>query len=56
MSKKAANMWSCGWQPDVANHRDHLYAAPVVHLARLPTRAGLVIFGQSAWWLEKSLV
>jgi C1A family cysteine protease len=25
-----------GWQPDVPDHRDHLYAAPVVHLKALP--------------------
>jgi C1A family cysteine protease len=27
--------------PDVPDHRDHLYAAPVVHLAKLPSRADL---------------
>jgi len=53
MSEKAANKRGDGWQPNVA---DHLYAAPAAHLAKLPMRAGLVIFGQSAWWLERSLV
>lgn len=30
-----------GWTPDVPDHRDHLYAAPVVHLAQLPTKVDL---------------
>jgi len=56
MSKKAANERGYNWQPDVADHRHRRHAAPVVHLAKLPARAGLVILGQSAWRLEKSIV
>jgi hypothetical protein len=48
MSKKAANKRGYGSQQDAADHRDHLQAASIVHLVKLPTRAGLMIFGQSA--------
>jgi C1A family cysteine protease len=41
MSKNTASKHGLGWQPDVPDHRDHLYAAPVVHLAKLPTKADL---------------
>lgn len=30
-----------GWQPDVPDHRDHLYAAPVVYIAKLPAKIDL---------------
>jgi C1A family cysteine protease len=41
MTKISASKRCYGWQPDVPDHRDHLYAAPVVHLAKLPTKADL---------------
>ena len=30
-----------GWIPDTPDHRDHLYAAPVVNLVKLPAKADL---------------
>jgi C1A family cysteine protease len=30
-----------GWVPDIPDHRDHLYAAPVVNLAKLPRKMDL---------------
>ncbi len=30
-----------GWIPDLPDQRDHLYAAPVVHLAKLPAKVDL---------------
>jgi hypothetical protein len=30
-----------GWLPDLPDHRDHLYAAPVEMLAMLPARTDL---------------
>jgi C1A family cysteine protease len=30
-----------GWLPDVPDHRDHLYAAPIVHLKALPAAVDL---------------
>jgi len=30
-----------GWLPDLPDHRDHLYAAPVVWLAKLPAKVDL---------------
>ncbi len=30
-----------GWIPDLPDHRDHLYAAPVVNLAKLPAKVDL---------------
>jgi C1A family cysteine protease len=30
-----------GWVPDIPDQRDHLYAAPVVHLAKLPSQVDL---------------
>ena len=30
-----------GWVPDIPDQRDHLYAAPVVHLAKLPPKVDL---------------
>ena len=30
-----------GWTPDLPDHRDHLYAAPIVHIAKLPPKADL---------------
>ena len=30
-----------GWIPDIPDHRDHLYAAPVVNLAKLPKKVDL---------------
>jgi hypothetical protein len=56
MSNKAANKRRYGWQPNPAHRRDHLDTAHLVPLAKLPTKAGLVIIGQSAWWLERSFV
>ena len=41
MSKISKNKRHYGWQPDVPDHRDHLYAAPVVHLAKLPAKVDL---------------
>lgn len=41
MSKSTANSRRYGWQPDIPDHRDHLYAAPIVHIARLPAKADL---------------
>jgi C1A family cysteine protease len=37
----AKNKFGYGWLPDVPDHRDHLYAAPVVHLKALPRSADL---------------
>ena len=41
MTKSSKNKRGYGWQPDVPDHRDHLYAAPIVHLAKLPSKADL---------------
>jgi len=41
MSKNTASQCAYGWLPDVPDHRDHLYAAPVVHLAKLPAKIDL---------------
>lgn len=41
MAKLTANSHRFGWQPDVPDHRDHLYAAPVIYLAKLPAKADL---------------
>lgn len=41
MTRISANKRYYGWQPDVPDHRDHLYAAPVVHIAKLPVKADL---------------
>jgi C1A family cysteine protease len=30
-----------GWIPDLPDHRDHLYAAPAIHLAKLPPKIDL---------------
>src|SRR5690242_13868381 len=30
-----------GWVPDLPDHRDHLYAAPIVHLQSLPRSVDL---------------
>ncbi len=40
MHKKTSNR-RYGGLPDVPDQRDHLYAAPVVHLAKLPAKADL---------------
>ena len=41
MTKISKTSRSYGWTPDVPNHRDHLYAAPVVQLAKLPAKVDL---------------
>ncbi len=41
MSRNAASKHLYGWIPDVPDHRDHLYAAPVIHLTKLPARTDL---------------
>ncbi len=41
MIKETAVQRGYGWQPDVPDHRDHLYAAPVIYLAKLPAQADL---------------
>ena len=41
MPKNTVIKRNYGWQPDVPDHRDHLYAAPVVHLAKLPAKTDL---------------
>jgi C1A family cysteine protease len=41
MSKRIVIPRRYGWVPDVPDHRDHLYAAPVVHLAKLPAKKDL---------------
>lgn len=41
MAKNTATQRGYGWQPDVPDHRDHLYAAPVIYLAKLPVKADL---------------
>ena len=40
MNKKTSNR-NFDWLPDVPDHRDHLYATPIVHLAKLPAKADL---------------
>ena len=37
----ATTKYGFGWIPDVPDHRDHLYAAPVVHLKALPAAVDL---------------
>ena len=37
----AASSRRYGWQPDVPDHRDFLYSAPIVQLARLPVKVDL---------------
>lgn len=41
MSKISESKRCYGWTPDVPDHRDFLYAAPAIHLARLPAKADL---------------
>ena len=41
MPRNSAISHGYGWIPDVPDHRDQLYAAPVVHLAKLPAIADL---------------
>lgn len=41
MAKLSAHQHRFGWQPDVPDHRDHLYAAPVIYLTKLPAKADL---------------
>lgn len=41
MNKETAVRRGYGWQPDIPDHRDHLYAAPVINLAKLPIQADL---------------
>ena len=36
-----ATKHSFGWVPDLPDHRDFLYAAPVVNLAALPAKVDL---------------
>ena len=40
-SKLSSSKRHYGWVPDVPDHRDHLYAAPVEWLAKLPPKADL---------------
>ena len=40
-SKLSSSKRHYGWVPDVPDHRDHLYAAPVEWLAKLPAKADL---------------
>jgi C1A family cysteine protease len=39
--KKSNSANKFGWVPDLPDHRDHLYAAPVVWLAKLPGKVDL---------------
>jgi C1A family cysteine protease len=41
MNKLPAVKRGYGWTPDVPDQRDHLYAAPVVYIAKLPARTDL---------------
>ncbi len=41
MAKLSANTHRFGWQPDVPDHRDHFYAAPVMYIAKLPAKSDL---------------
>jgi C1A family cysteine protease len=41
MTKLSKSNRCYGWMPDVPDQRDHLYAAPVVYVAKLPARADL---------------
>ena len=41
MTRISAKNRCYGWQPDVPDHRDYLYSAPVVYLAKLPVKADL---------------
>lgn len=36
-----ATKYSLGWVPDVPDHRDQLYAAPIAHLQKLPPQVDL---------------
>jgi len=36
-----ATQYGLGWIPDIPDRRDHLYAAPAIHLAKLPTSTDL---------------
>ena len=40
-TKSVSRRGGLGWVPDLPDHRDHLYAAPVEWLAKLPLRADL---------------
>jgi C1A family cysteine protease len=41
MAKNTVVTRGYGWQPDVPDHRDHLYAAPLIYQAKLPVQADL---------------
>jgi C1A family cysteine protease len=41
MTRISKNKHCYGWLPDVPDHRDFLYAAPVVHIAKLPAKVDL---------------
>ena len=41
MALRTQKIQRYGWIPDLPDHRDHLYAAPVVHLAKLPAKVDL---------------
>lgn len=41
MAKNTVITRGYGWQPDVPDHRDHLYAAPLIYLAKLPAKTDL---------------
>lgn len=49
MSKNTASKYAYGWLPDVPDHCDHLYAAPIVHLAKLPPKADLRTQSPPCW-------
>ena len=40
-SKLSSSKRHYGWVPDVPDHRDHLYAAPVEWLTKLPAKVDL---------------
>ena len=41
MALRTQRIQRYGWIPDLPDQRDHLYAAPVVHLAKLPPKVDL---------------
>jgi C1A family cysteine protease len=41
MAPRTQKIKRYGWIPDLPDHRDHLYAAPVVNLAKLPAKVDL---------------
>jgi C1A family cysteine protease len=41
MTTHTKNKRCYGWIPDVPDHRDYMYAAPIVHIAKLPVKVDL---------------